>query len=83
MLHTERANNGSLATELNKIKMENGKLYDHVVQLQGQVIEQEKVIDNDHAYYEEQMRHASDINEQLQQQVEAVTQLTEELQEQI
>lgn len=35
MLHTERATNGSLATELNKMKMENGKLYDHVVQLQA------------------------------------------------
>ena len=35
MLHTERANNGSLAHELNKLKIDNGKLYDRVSKMQN------------------------------------------------
>lgn len=58
LLHTERATNGSLANELNKVRMENGKLGEHVMQLQGQIMELEKAIDNDQAYYKEQMQHA-------------------------
>jgi peptidoglycan hydrolase CwlO-like protein len=38
--------------------MENGKLGEHVMQLQGQIMELEKAIENDQAYYKEQMQHA-------------------------